>query len=351
MIAVKALTPADIDFLQKISSLYSVDFRAIGESLDLEIIDMWKYENLMPWVLKNKYVVTNGLSKLLQYDNENFLLEIPMGGKATISVFERLSTLQLSAEVKDLWTAIPHPAADAFSAERNLRINYTYSDFLKNNDKISQKELLGDQTPKWKKISIEDVDSSFLERDVYFKRQFGSGGYTLHRSAEFNDVNIMKDTIFNDNFSLWFAEETVKGIPASIQVIKSASLGTVIFGYTRQKIIDNKYFAGSDLLNLHSLTPEIIMQLESAIEKLKPLLENYEGFFGIDFMLDQLNVNILEANIRFTAATIPTLLMNERMKHTGEYFEDYSIRDLMDGDLAIGMHPHKDTCDIVRFFS
>jgi len=351
MITVKALKPAEIDFLQRISSLYSVDFRAIGESLELEIIDMWKYENLMPWIVKNKYVATNELSKSLHYNNENFLLENPMGLKATISIFERLSSMQLPTEVNKLWTAIPHPAADTLSSEKNLSINYKYSDFLKNNDKISQKELLGDQTPEWKRIVSEDLDSSFLERDVYFKRQYGSGGYTLHRSIEFNNVEEMKNKIFNDDFSLWFVEEAVKGIPSSIQVVKSKELGAVIFGYSRQKIIDNKHFAGSEMVSLDTLSSDVMEQLKAGIEKLNPILENYEGFFGIDFMLNGSSVIILEANIRLTAATIPTLIMNDKEGDRAEYFEDFSINDLTDNDLAIGIHPDKDKCDIVRFFS
>lgn len=351
MITFKALKPSEIDFLQKGHALYSVDFRAIGESLDLEIVDMWKYENLMPWVLTNKHVATNELSCALQYSSSNSLLEIPMAEKATSSVYQRLSSAKIPENVSELWVAIPHPDADRFATDHNLNINYSYSDFKKNNDKIVQKELLGHQTPIWSKIDAEGVDESYLKRDVYFKRQFGSGGYTLHRSAEFNTVEEMKDKIFNDGFSLWFVEDAVQGIPSSIQVAKSKSLGTVIFGYSQQKIIDNKHFAGSEMMSLDSITPEVKEQLISGIEKLHPLIENYEGFFGIDFMLNGSTISILEANIRLTAATIPTLMMNEKDKDHSEYFEDYAVSDLTQNDVVIGMHPDKDKCDIVRFSS
>lgn len=351
MITIKALRPGDIDFLQRANALYSVDFRAIGESFDMEIIDMWKYENLMPWVVSDKHASSNELSKLLKYDNTNVLIEVPMAEKATKSVFERLSSKQLPAGINELWTAIPHPEADRLCAEKNLKINYSYADFLKFNDKIHQKELFGDQTPKWNKVSEADLDGGYLERNVYFKRQFGSGGYTLHRSAEFSDVEGMKGKLFEDGTSLWFAEDTVKGTPSSIQVAKSASLGTVIFGYSQQKIIDNKHFAGSDMMGVGLLTPEMIAQLESALEKLNGLLADYEGFFGIDFMLDGSKIHILEANVRLTAATIPTLIMNEHGRDRAEYFEDYAIGDVTENDVVIGMHPDKDKGDIVRLLS
>jgi hypothetical protein len=334
-------------------ALYTVDFRAIGEALDREIIDMWKYENLLPWVLSRQCVTVNEMSTEMVYRHSNSLFVIPVAQKASTSIYERMMDSTLPEGITSLWTAIPHPAADELCRLRKLHNHVSYSDFLRRNDKISQKRLFLDQTPNWREVNKQDMAillQTESSKKGFLKRQYGSGGFTIFTMEEMRN-NQISDDMFKAGEMRWFYEEFAAGIPCSIQCVRSNDTGSIIFGFSRQKINAGKYYHGSDLLELDELTQPVIKQLMSAIEKLEPLLRDYVGFFGIDFMLDGSQVSILEANVRLTAVTIPTLLKNEYdMKHC-TYTEDALLTDVIETDLVLTLHPDGNKCDLIHFSS
>lgn len=346
MIQIKAIQPSDIDFLQRKYTLYTIDFRAIGEALNMEIVDMWKYENLLPWILADQNVVVNERHSDIFYRHSNTFLTAQTAPKASTSIYKRMTAINLPESIQSLWTAIPHPDADRFCEERNIRNSTSYTDFLRRNDKLAQKRLLLEQTPKWALVGKNDLTAKTWSKG-FFKRQYGSGGFTIFTIDEvLSDGNARG--MFDDPKALWFYEEFASGFPCSIQCLRSDSLGTVIFGFSKQKIAEGKHYYGSDLQEMNELSIDVSNQLMQAIEKLDPLLDDYEGFFGIDFMLDGSIVSILEANIRLTAATIPTLLKNEYHLKNCAYIEDVAQADAEKDDLRLTIHPDGDKNDSIR---
>ena len=123
-----------------------------------------------------------------------------------------------------------------------------------------------------------------------------------------------------------------------------------IFGFSEQQILDHKYFAGSKILPLDYLCDDILIQLQSGIKSIKPLLKSYAGFFGIDFIIDKENkINILEANIRATAATIPTLLTNMVGGMQSEFKEDLPKDNIKNGDIVLSEDLADNCVDVLRF--
>jgi S-adenosylmethionine/arginine decarboxylase-like enzyme len=304
--------PSEIKFLQDEQSLYSCDMRAIGESMDYDIPAMWKYENIIPWILDGKNAIVNDQNDI-NYANKNILAQIPRGNDSKISIYERSTEHVFPKLINSLWVAIPHPDADEMAKNRNYSLNYAYSDFIKRNDKFRQKELLQESTPAWHKIlSGEELESLTTEYSTgYIKRRYGAGGFTVFKIEELSK-NTKFQELFNENPDQWFFEECVDGRSCSAQFFKYSDDDEVIlFGITEQIIAEEKYFTGSKIKALESLDKNIFKQLQKAVNNLKPVLNNYEGFFGLDFIVSGDKAIILEANIRITAATIPTLLTNQ----------------------------------------
>lgn len=352
MIIKKALKPKDISFLQNDKALYAFDFRAISESVDYTIPAMWKYENLLPWIITDKYVTVNKSYHNLNYPHKNKFLVLAKSEDPKVSVFERLLPENIPSGVSFIWVAIPHPQADEFAKRYKFGLNYSYSDFLIRNDKLRQKELLGDLTPNWRIIRSESEFEKIAnqENDGFIKRKYGSGGYTVFDISEAKkDKNFLK--LFAQNPADWFFEEFTEGNPYSIQcVIGNNEKDIIIFGFSKQEIINKKNFLGSNILPLKDLQGEILEQLQKGIIKLKPLLRNYKGFFGIDFIIDKQNkAHILEANIRITAATIPTLMTNMVGSVRSNYREDVFSKNVKDSDIILISDKVSKTNDILRF--
>lgn len=323
MILLSPLKSKDLPFLKQSATLYSSDFRAASESLAYTIPAMWKYENLLLWILDNQLVAVNDHYAEIQYPHTNNCVTAPRPEDARTPVLSRLQWDSLPY-IQSLWAAVPHPDTDTLARQHNLILNYSYEAFLKKNDKIQQKKLLGTTTPPWKEIqNTTELEHALGEKKTGFvKRQHGSGGYAifpinqLNRSSEFQAL--VKQG------GKWFFEALVSGIPFSIQCVRFAHEDRiVIFGYTKQHIAEGKHFTGSSLLPLSTLSDTILRQLKQGIQQLQPLLEDYEGFFGIDFIAaEDEKVHILEANIRMTVATIPTLLFNLTGCTQAEFRED-----------------------------
>lgn len=352
MIIKQTIKPKEIKFLQDNQTLYIFDFRALGESMEYDIPAMWKYENLMPWILEGGYAVVNESHQDIHYPSENKLLVVGKGKDARISVVEKLCKKKIPAGIKSLWVAAPHPDADQLAEQKNLTINYTYSDFLFRNDKIRQKELLKKMTPVWKIVKNEkELDILRKSRKTGFiKRKLGSGGYTVFDIGKIAG-NEDFEKLFLQATDEWYFEEFAKGETYSVQCLMDKEPDDiVVFGYSKQRMAEGKCFIGSEILSLNDLRDDIFMQLKKGIKLMNPLLKDYIGFFGIDFIVGKEGkVDILEFNIRTTAATVPTLLSN----NTGSrafYEEDLPIDKIEDEDIILTKDSDSKCVDVFRLY-
>jgi len=352
MILKQTIKPKEIKFLQDNQALYIFDFRALGESMEYDIPAMWKYENLMPWILERGYAAVNELHQDIHYPGKNKLLVVRRGKDAKISVAGKLYKKKIPASIKSLWVAAPHPDSDQLAEQKNLTINYTYSDFLFRNDKIKQKGLLKKMTPDWEMVKDKE-DLDILRKNKKFgfiKRKLGSGGYTVFNIGKIAG-NEDFEKLFLQASDEWYFEEFAKGVSYSVQcLIDKESDDVVVFGYSKQHVAEGKCFVGSEILSLNDLRDDIFMQLKKGIKLMNPLLENYVGFFGIDFIVrKEGRVDILEFNIRTTAATIPTLLSN----NTGSraFYEEDLPMDKIEGEDIILTEDLDSKCvDVFRLY-
>lgn len=354
MITKKTLKPINMGFLHNKNTLYTVDFRVIGESMDYEIPAMWKYENLLPWIINAQNITVNEDNKKLAYPFYNNLVVVPKGktSNSKVSIYERLQQQGIDSKISKLWVAVPHPEADILAQQRGFILNYYYGDFLKRNDKFEQKKLLAELTPTWKIIQSQS-DLLLLfdgNQKGFIKRRCGSGGFTV-----FDITNIKENkkflSLFQDDPLNWYFEQFICGKSYSIQCVKGARGEVKIFGFSEQQIAENKYFIGSKILDLNDLSEKIFNKLKQGINQLKPLLENYEGFFGLDFILDKFKkVHILEANIRLTAVTIPTLFANMREVKKAIYMEDVKLSSIRANDIALAYDTHDSKANILKLF-
>lgn len=329
MIIKKDIKSSDISFLQKSGCLYISDFRAISESMSYSIPAMWKYENLLPWILKNKDVCVNENAIELKFKNKNNLIVLPRKSNPKISIFKKVSNKIIKKhKIKELWVAIPHPDAGVLAKKYNLKLNYTYQTFDILNDKLRQKELIPDLTPNYENINSLEQIIAFKKnnRNGFIKKRHGSGGYTVFK------IENVFDSKFEDLFKKapndWYFEEFAEGEPHSIQCLKTSdSEDIVVFGFTKQHILEERYFTGSSIYSTDKINKKVWVQLKKALKNFSSMLKPYEGFFGVDFMIDsKANILILEANIRMTTATIPTLISNDLNIDHSEYREDLNIK-------------------------
>jgi len=348
------IKPSHIKFLDDDRILYTCDMRSIGESMDYNIPAMWKYENLMPWILKDKFTAVNDTSQM-RYANKNRFLHLAKGSDSKTSIYQKLSTLPLPDEVNGLWVGVPHPDADRMAREKKLKINYTYKDFLKRNDKLQQKMLLEKQTPLWNQVKNIKELNTILGKSPrgYLKRKHGSGGFTVFDTQAAGTNKKFKE-LYNENVSDWFFEEYVEGASCSIQCLRYKGKDEVtVFGYSEQILAEGKYFIGSKIKSLDDLNTQVFEQLSAAIQRLSPLLEGYEGFFGLDFIVtSDEKVFVLEANVRLTAVTIPTLLTNCVAGKKALYREDVKDKDKMtkEGVIVLAVDQSNNSVDTLEFF-
>jgi len=318
------ISPRDVSFLSNGKTLYTSDFRAIGESADYKIPIMWKYENLMPWILEGEKVFINNDCDI-NYFNENDLIVVPKETNPQISIYKRGEKVVLPEDVENLWVAVPHSDADCFAKKNNLKINYSYEDFLRRNNKIKQKELLGDITPPWKPFFKKKETKEFTATvsEGFLKKEYGSGGFTIFNIGTENEKEQLMKMV-DESDANWYFEKRIGGTPYSVQCLKERKTErVVIFGFAEQMIEGGKYFKGLDVKPLEILKGDVFSSLCTAIQRMSILLENYEGFFGVDFFIDKHGkALVLEFNIRLTSATIPTLLLNEKDANKGRYIEE-----------------------------
>lgn len=350
-ITFKKLNADNIDLLNLDNTIYTNDFRAISENMNYKIPAMFKYENLLPWIVdsnnKNTYVVVNEDAKTINYihsSRDSFVVAEKDNEDARVSVYDRIGQY-LPKHIKNLWVGIPHPDADRFARINSLDINYSFQSFLEKNNKIKQKELMQKHTPEWKVVNKKDEIVN--TKNKYLKRTIGSGGYTVFKTEELG--NEFYQLFDDDEESLWYEEEEIVGDFYSVQCVRQESGTVTVFGSGKQIIEDGKYYSGSNLYDVMYL-PGIDKEfIQIAIQNLQPLLDNYVGFFGIDYVKNKESIYFLEANIRMTSVTVPALLFNKSNYKEAVFKEDIQTIKLNDYENLLTLDPDSGCVDIIEF--
>jgi hypothetical protein len=314
-IAIKDLRVTDLPFLQDHHTLYTFDPRSI---LD-ECLGKHRYivscENILSTILVQQHIAVNQYALKHTGPDRNQLLIAEISGDPRISLYTRLRETVLPENIHHLYVAIPHPEADLFAAEKGLNINYSYPDFLKYNNKIAQKELLGDLTPAWS--VIDPKAHSFDENaDCYYKREVGAGGYATFHASDLSEMKLPS----RKHPARWYREEAVEGIPRSVQIYRTIKGDYILFGYSEMKIILKKNYAGG-LMRRTACIPTFVQEkITMALERLDALISGYSGFLGLDFLENGNKLQVLEANVRVTMATFATLQLNESDRQELEFY-------------------------------
>ena len=83
--------------------------------------------------------------------------------------------------------------------------------------------------------------------------------------------------------------------------------------------------------------------------RIDSLIHSYTGFFGIDLMISKDSLDVLECNIRLTAATLPTLLANAiGVYRYVEYFEEVPLLSVDTADTVLVRSEYTDSAHIIR---
>lgn len=308
----------DIPILSNPETLYTFDPRSI---LD-ECLGKHRYlvscENLLTNILYKQQVVVNQYAiKHGDPDRNNWWTAF-ITGDPRIPLYIRMNDLTLPDSIKNLFVAVPHPEADKLAMEKGWNINFTYPDFLTYNNKISQKELLGNLTPDWELIDPKVYVFNELD-DCYFKRDLGAGGYATFHSSDLTGMKLPS----RKYPSRWFKEATQQGDPRSVQIVRHGPGSYTVFGYSDMKIVAKKNYAGGLMKRTDCLTNMHRDFISSALERLDSLFKGYTGFMGLDFLEQTDRLFFLEANVRVTMATFATLQLNES---SGEQLEFYRFK-------------------------
>jgi hypothetical protein len=300
-----SLTIEELPELNDRHTLYTFDPRSI---LD-ECLGKHRYivscENLLSQMLQGQHIAVNQYAVKLPHPERNELFVVPITGDPRPSLYKRMQELVLPDEIEQMYVCVPHPEADALAKTLNLHLNCCHADFVDFNNKIVQKTLLGDLTPHWQTINPKTHSFDDAE-DCYYKRASGAGGYATFHSSNRQHMKLPSRK-YPAN---WYKEATVEGEPHSVQLYKTLNSEYIVFGYSEMRIIDRKTYAGGLMRRIAYLNSEKRNQIEEAIHRLNPLLRNYHGFLGLDFIENGNNIQVLEANVRVTMATFATLELN-----------------------------------------
>lgn len=304
----------DLAVLSDYETLYTFDPRSIIDECIGKHRFIVSCENLLSFILTGQHIAVNQYALKNNKSSRNLLSIAKISEDPRISLYKRLEAISKPAEIKKLYVAVPHPDADSLATSMGWEINYSYNDFLVFNNKISQKHLLGDLTPKWEIIDPED--HIFIDNeDVYYKREIGAGGYaTLHSS----DMSGFKEACIK-NPVRWYKEEAIGGEPCSVQIYRHKQWQYTVFGHTTMNIRNKSLYAGGLIKKTDSIDDNIKSIVKETLKRLDPLLADYTGFMGLDYIVSENQILILEANIRATMATFATLQLNESNKEQTEF--------------------------------
>jgi hypothetical protein len=311
----KNLIIKDIPELNNRETLYTFDPRSM---LD-ECIGKHRYivscENLLTNMLTGQHIAVNQYAIKHTDSSRNQLIIAKISEDPRISIYQRLENITKPAEIKNLYVAVPHPEADDLASNMNWEINYNYKDFLDFNNKISQKHLLGDLTPEWEIIDLSS--HKFIENeDVFYKREIGAGGFATFHSS---DMSGFKEACIK-NPVRWFIEKPIDGEPCSVQIYRYKQGQYTVFGHSLMNILHRRRYGGGLMKKTDTIDNRVKITVNEALKQLDSLLKDYTGFMGLDYIVNENQVLILEANIRATMATFATLQLNESDKEQIEFY-------------------------------
>lgn len=295
----------DLAELNDRRTLYTFDPRGI---LD-ECLGKHRYivscENLLSQMLHGQHTAVNQYAVKLPLKDRNEPFVVPITGDPRPSLYHRMQPLVLPVEIERIHACVPHPEADQLAESLNLHLNYRHTDFVRFNDKMAQKILLGDLTPDWSEIDPKTHPFDETE-DCYYKRANGAGGYATFHNSDRQGMKLPS----RKHPARWFKEASVEGEPRSVQIYKTLNGEYNVFGYSEMRIIDRKTYAGGQMRRIEALGSAIKEPIQEALRRLDPLLNGYVGFLGLDFMEHGDIIQVLEANVRVTMATFATLELN-----------------------------------------
>jgi len=315
MILFQDLCVADIPILSNKETLYTFDPRSILDECPGKHRYIVSCENLLTNTLRGQNIAVNQYAVKHTDSSRNRLWTAPISGDPGISLYTRLKEVDLPGEIHHFFVAVPHPEADLLALEKGWSINYNYTDFLTYNNKLAQKELLGNLTPRWKIIDPKNYPFDETE-DCYFKREHGAGGYATFYASDRTGMKLPS----RKYPARWFREEAMEGEPRSVQVFRHGQGEYTVFGYSEMKIISKKNYAGGLMKRTASIPEFVRERISAALVCLEPLFKDYSGFMGIDFLEQGRNLLILEANVRVTMATFATLELNESSSDELEFY-------------------------------
>lgn len=349
---IEKLTVDSIDEFNRDDTLYVVDFRATGESLSHEIRSMFIYENLSQWLCSTDTDIRQGVYAVNRQDiqrtdltSSQLAVAIPESNPSR-SIIDRISEIPIG--VSRIWAGIPHPAIDTYVLSSKMAHNYQYADFLRYNDKIQQKEVFGDVSPSFFEINTQkDLDKAVAFGTGYIKSSIGAGGFSVLSVADQADKIKKKAVEIIGGDVPWYYEQSVTGAPHSVQVYKKGDRCT-IFGHAEQYIEGTNY-VGAQLLDIYDMDASLVAFLQTVCERINTFLATYEGFFGIDIMINGTEIYVLELNVRLTATTIPTLVMNNTGKHEKvEYLEEIPLSKVQENDVILTESADKEELCVLR---
>ena len=346
------LTVDDISEINAPDTLHLIDFRATGETLEHEIPSMFLYENLSQWLIPfnskrkcGKYVINS--PELLRDDvrEDNFIVALP-GKKASISLIDRLDKPVVG--VNKVWTAIPHPAIDNYCKRHNLALNYCYADYLRYNDKLEQKEILRELSPEFFVITPENFENVVKRKRGYIKAARGSGGFSvLDIKTDVCEIVNRRHEITSGGVK-WYYEVKAHGAPHRVQIYKHGSEYT-LYGFSKQYLYVT-HFVVAKILDIKAVMEDRLCNfVAETCRRIDSLIHSYTGFFGIDLMISKDSLDVLECNIRLTAATLPTLLANAIGAYRYvEYFEEVPLLSVDTADAVLVRSEYTDSAHIIR---
>ena len=146
----------------------------------------------------------------------------------------------------------------------------------------------------------------------------------------------------------WYYEVEAHGAPHSVQIYKHGSEYT-LYGFSKQ-YMDGTHFVGAKILDIKAVMEDRLYNfVTETCRRIDSLIHSYTGFFGIDLMISKDSLDVLECNIRLTAATLPTLLANAISAYRYvEYFEEVPLLSVDTADTVLVRLEYTDSAHIIR---
>lgn len=342
----------DIREFRDPATLYIADFRAISDSLTEDSHWVRYYENMLLPLVEAGFAIHNEAA-LVQFTKNPQVeyVTVPSSRVVQQSLASRLQAGSNWPGVRRIWAAVPHPELDALATENQFQLNYSHLDFRQFNDKITQKQTVpAALTPGWR------IEESLLEASAgcFLKRRFGCGGLEVWAPEHTHNLDGREYRVLvQEDPHNWYEEQAITG-KAYSAALYTLGNETVLFGWSEQLFSEKAVTSclGGKLYAADTMPDEVHAALAACVEALRErLLASYQGFWGIDFMLEQGTDQFyfLEANVRFTTLTGPHLLREKAHKKTALFQE--GVETFQFGDLITNFDPETTNYDVLSGLS